>query len=91
MSSITRNQIYLLTKDHPRPVFLRLLPRIAFYQILWMTFAVRNGSAIAYFRGLWAGWQGRHSMRQKHRALMSRRRIDDSEFLERADAGSAPH
>jgi GT2 family glycosyltransferase len=80
---ITRNQIYLLIKDYPRPVFVRLLPRIVVYQCLWLLFALRNGTAGAYLRGLIAGLRGRRTMRQKHRELMVNRRIGDQEFLER--------
>ena len=80
---ITRNQFFLLTKNYPRPVFLRLLPRIALYQFLWMMFALSNHGAGAYLRGLRAGLRGRPSMRQKHDELMARRRIPDSEFLDR--------
>jgi GT2 family glycosyltransferase len=82
---ITRNQIWLLMKDYPRPVFSRLLWRILAYQSLWMTFAVRKGAG-AYFRGLRAALRGRHNMRQKHRELMTKRRISDAEFLQRLRA-----
>jgi len=80
---ITRNQIYLLTKDYPRQVFVRLLPRIVMYQCLWLAFALRNGTSGVYFRGLMAGLRGRRVMRQKHRELIARQRISDDQFLER--------
>jgi GT2 family glycosyltransferase len=80
---ITRNQFFLLTKDYPRPLFLRLLPRIAFYQFLWMMFAIRNSGSGAWLRGLRAALRGRSGMQEKHRKLMARRRIGDGEFLER--------
>lgn len=83
---ITRNQVYLLTKDYPRPVFLRLLPRIVAYQSFWMMFAVRNGGAGAYWRGLRAALRGWRGMREKYRELMAKRRISDLEFLERLRA-----
>lgn len=80
---ITRNQIYILIKDYPRPVFLRLLPRIVVYQSLWLFFAFRNGALSAHLRGLREGLRNRDSMRQKNRALLARRRIGDGEFLQR--------
>jgi len=80
---LTRNQFYLLTKNYPWPVFLRLLPRIAVYQCLWMFYALRNGGLGPYFRGLWAALRGRRSMQEKHRELMRKRRIGNEEFLER--------
>jgi len=83
---ITRNQLWLLMKDHPRPVFRRLLPRIVLYQFLWMMFAIRNGSASAYFSGLSTGWRGRRCMLQRNRDLMTKRRLSDADFLERLRA-----
>ena len=80
---ITRNQIYLLIKDYPRPVFLRLLWRIVFYQLLWMLFAMKSGNLGAWLRGLRDAFRNRRSMRQKNRALLARRRIGDGEFLQR--------
>jgi GT2 family glycosyltransferase len=83
---LTRNQIYLLVKDYPRSVFLRLLPRIAAYQCLWLMFAVRNRGLGAYLRG-WAGaLHGLGRMRRKHGELMAKRRITDDEFLARLRA-----
>ena len=90
---ITRNQIYLVIKDYPRAVFLRLLPRIIAYQFLWMVSAVRrggrgsspdqHGGVSAYFRGLTSAFRDRRGMRQKSRELMAKRRIGDAEFLQR--------
>src|SRR5271167_1312170 len=75
MEFLTRNQIYLLVKDYPRSVSLRLLPRIAVYQCLWLIFAIRNQGLGAYLRG-WAGaLRGTGSMRRKHRELMAKRQI----------------
>ena len=79
---ITRNQIWLLTKDYPPAVFRRLLPRVVVYHGLWKLFALRNRGFGAYLRGLKAALKGRHTMREKHRELMAKRRIGDAEFLE---------
>lgn len=78
---ITRNQVWLLMKDYPRPVFRRLLPRMVAYQSLWMLFAMRNSTS-AYFRGVGAALRNRGGMKNKHRELMSRRQMGDAEFLE---------
>jgi GT2 family glycosyltransferase len=80
---LTRNQIYLLLKDYPRPVLLRLLPRILVYQWMWLLFALRNGTLRAYVRGLIGGLRGSGSMRAKHRDLVATRRISDAEFVAR--------
>ena len=80
---LTRNQIYLLTKDYPRRVFWRLLPRIGVYQALWLVYATRNHVFGPWVRGCWAGLRGWVRMRRKHRELMIKRRITDAEFLAR--------
>lgn len=83
---LTRNQLYLLLKNYPRRVCLRLLPRLVAYQGLWVAFAVRRGGFGPYLRGLFAAIRGRSGMRQKHRELMAKRQITDAEFLSRLRA-----
>jgi GT2 family glycosyltransferase len=80
---ITRNQLYLLMKDYPRPVFLRLLDRVFVYQLLWLMFAMKSGNFRAWIRGLRDALGNRQIMRQKSRALLARRRIGDAEFVQR--------
>jgi GT2 family glycosyltransferase len=80
---LTRNQLYLLAKDYPSPVFWQLLPRIAVYQGLWLSYAARKHAFGAWLRGWWAGLRGWGTMGRKHRELMARRRINDDEFLAR--------
>ncbi len=83
---ITRNQFYVLAKDYPRRVLLRLLPRIVVYQLLWMMYVARRGAAGAYVRGLIAGLRGWGNMRRKRREFAAKRRITDDEFVERLRA-----
>jgi GT2 family glycosyltransferase len=80
---LTRNQLYLLAKDYPRPVFWRLLPRIAVYQGLWLIYAARKQAFGAWLRGWWAGLRGWGRMKDKRRQLVAKRRINDDEFLAR--------
>ncbi len=80
---LTRNQIYLLVKNYPRPVLGQLLPRIAVYQWMWLLFALRNRALGAYLRGLIGGFRGMAKMRAKHREVLAHRRINDGEFLSR--------
>jgi GT2 family glycosyltransferase len=79
---ITRNQLFVLMKDYPATIFRRLLLRIVTYQALWFAFAMKGGHIGPYFRGLQGAVRGRTSMRQKHRELMAKRRIDDEQLLE---------
>ena len=83
---ITRNQIYLVTKDYPPQISRRLRRRILAYQVMWALFALRNGGFAPYLRGLRAGWRDRSSMRHKRTELLSKRRIDDDEFLQKLRA-----
>jgi GT2 family glycosyltransferase len=83
---ITRNQIYLLTKNYPQGVFRKLRRRIIAYQILWALFAMGSGGIGAYLRGLRSVLRNRHSMRRKHLELMNKRRIGDDEFLQKIRA-----
>ena len=83
---LTRNQIYLVTKDYPPAVFSRLLPRFLVYQLLWLGFATAKGALGAYLRGLRAGLRGRRNMQSKREAVLARRKIDDAEFLARLEA-----
>jgi GT2 family glycosyltransferase len=78
---ITRNQFFVLTKDYPSAVFRQLLPRIIVYQAMWFVFALRRGRSAAYFRGLRGAIRGRKRMKQKHRDLMAKRKIDDEQLL----------
>ena len=93
---ITRNQLYLLIKNYPRPVLVRLLPRIVVYQFLWMMLATNPrgsgpvvfpvppfGRVSAYFHGVMAAFRNRSSMRRKGDALLARQRIGDNEFVAR--------
>jgi len=80
---LTRNQIWLLLKDYPGGVLLRLLPRVLVYQLLWMIYALRNSGGSAYLHGWCAAVGGLPGMRRKHRELLAKRRISDAEFLAR--------
>ena len=83
---VTRNQLFLLTKDYPRPVLLRLLPRVIVYQALWLIYAIQNDCAGAWLRGLWAGLRGARKMGEKHHDLMAKRRVTYGGFLKRLRA-----
>ncbi len=78
---VTRNQIWLLVKDYPRPLFLGLFPRVLIYQFLWMLFAIRHGGMGAYFRGMRAAIRGLGLMHRKYGELMAKRKIPDSALL----------
>lgn len=78
---VTRNQLFVLMKDYPRPFLRRWLARIAAYQLLWCLFAVKSAGLGPYLRGLRGAWRGRKRMEHKYRELMAKRTIDDAELL----------
>ncbi len=79
---LTRNQLFILMKDYPRAVWLRALPRIIVYQLLWLLYATKSGNLGAYLRGAAGAAHGRGAMRRKHAELSAKRRISDEQFLE---------
>jgi GT2 family glycosyltransferase len=79
---ITRNQLFVAMKDLPPAVFRKLLPRIAFYQLMWGALAIRNGSLLPYLRGLRGALRGRKKMKQKQGELMAKRKIDDDQLMD---------
>jgi GT2 family glycosyltransferase len=78
---ITRNQLFVLTKDYPPAMFRELVPRIVLYQFMWLGMAAKSGNLAAYLRGLRGAMRGRKRMKQKHRELMAKRTIDDEQLL----------
>jgi GT2 family glycosyltransferase len=78
---LTRNQFFVLTKDYPAPPFRRLLPRILMYQFMWAAYALKSGKIVPYWRGLTGAIRGRKRMKQKHRELMAKRKIDDEQLF----------
>lgn len=80
---ITRNQLFVLRKDYPRPLYRRLFPRIIFYQMLWLLNVIKHGGLPAYFRGIRGAILLRKRIQQKHHELMAKRILNDEELLER--------
>jgi GT2 family glycosyltransferase len=78
---ITRNQFFVWIKDYPAPLFRRLLPRIMMYQFLWAVYALKSGGIVPYLRGLKGALLGRARMKQKHRELMAKRKIDNEQVF----------
>ena len=80
-STLRATRCIVLIKDYPRPLSLRLLPRILVYQALWFLFALKSAGLGPYVRGLRGALRGRKRMKQKHRELMAKRQINDAQLL----------
>lgn len=77
---VTRNQFLLLAKDYPTSVRRRFLWRIAVFQLLWFTYAIRKGGLTPYTRGLRQALAMRDTMRQKGRELRRKQKVSDEAF-----------
>ena len=86
MEYITRNQFWLLVKDYPPRVLIRLLPRILVFQFFWLILCIRRRGLLAYVRGVILALRGLPEMRRRHAHLMSGRRTTDDEFHNRLRA-----
>ncbi len=78
---VTRNQIFLLTKDYPAAVVFRLAPRIFVFQLLLLSFVLARGKAAPYCKGMWGALRIMPRMLRKRRKLMRQRRLTNAEFL----------
>ena len=78
---MTRNQIYLVLKNYPAPVLLRLLPRISVFQALWFLLNVKRGRAGPYLMGMAGALGSLFPLLGERRRVMKRKRISNSEFL----------
>ncbi len=77
---ITRNQIWVVTKNYPASVLLRALPRIIVFQTLWVGLMLSRGLLGACLRGLWQAFRGLPRMLRKRRQIQRNRRITPREF-----------
>jgi GT2 family glycosyltransferase len=78
---VTRNQLFLLIKDYPASILIRLAPRIVLYQLLWLSFVVGRGHVVPYVKGLWRAIRLVPRMIRKRVRLMRQRRITAGQFL----------
>ena len=79
---ITRNQIWVVAKNYPATVFLRALPRIIVFQVLWMGLMLSRGLLKACLRGFWEAFRGLPRMLRKRRQIQRSRSITPREFWE---------
>ena len=79
---MTRNQIFLLVKNYPLPVLLRLLPRIAIYQLLWFALSVKRGALIAYLTGMAKAILALPKMLRQRSQVRRAKKISNRQFLD---------
>lgn len=77
----TRNQILTIIKNYPLPVFLRLLPRIMVFQILWMGYAIKKHAFLASCMGLMGAIRMLPRTLRKREQAMRHRVVFNRELL----------
>jgi GT2 family glycosyltransferase len=77
---LTRNYLWLLTKDYSAATKRRFRARIVLFQLLWVGWAVSHGGLGAYIRGVRAATSKLSLMRARRAELMAKRRISDDDF-----------
>ena len=78
---ITRNQIFLLIKNYPASLLLRLSPRIVVYQLLWMLRTISGKSFAAYLRGMWGVVRHMGAIWRERRSVQGARQLTSAELL----------
>lgn len=85
----SRNQICLVIKNYSWPMLVRLLPRLAMFQLLWAGLAVSKGAFLSYCVGILEAILLLPTMWARRRAILGGRRISDNEMLARLHASEA--
>ena len=78
---MTRNQLFLLIKNYPASLVMRLLPRICLYQLLWFSRVVRENRLPAYLRGLRGALKLFPAMWHARRHIQRTRSVSSRELL----------
>ncbi|MBW2658810.1 MAG: glycosyltransferase family 2 protein [Deltaproteobacteria bacterium] len=68
----TRNNIHVLLKNYSLWMFLRFLPSIVVYQLMWALFSLLKGMIIPYIRGIVQGLKTAPHFLKKRKAILSR-------------------
>ncbi len=53
----TRNNLYVLAKNYSPAMYLRFLPSILVYQLMWLAFCCKHKVVRSYLKGLWQGFR----------------------------------
>ena len=65
----TRNSFYVLLKNYPTLLLLRLLPVILIYQFFWLLFVMKKGQIPAYLQGLGQAVVSMRKIRKKRKQI----------------------
>lgn len=78
---ITKNQILLIVKNYPAGVLIRLLPRVMFFQLLWLGRAFYRGRLLAYVSGCLSALRLLPRMIRKRGEMKKRKRLSNHELF----------
>ena len=78
----TRNNISVLLKNYSLWMFLRFLPSIVVYQLMWALFSLLKGMIIAYLRGIVQSLKTVPQFLKKRKAILTKgENIPEKEFI----------
>lgn len=78
---LTRNQLFLILKNFPGGILLRLLPRIFLFQLLWLGLALRKGAVLPWLRGVLGAIRGLPAVLRRRSRVARVRDFSDAWFL----------
>ncbi|MCI5165358.1 MAG: glycosyltransferase family 2 protein [Candidatus Electrothrix sp. GM3_4] len=76
----TRNSFYVLLKNYPTLLVLRLLPVILIYQFFWLLFVIKKGQFPAYLHGVGQAVISSRGMRKKRKKISEYDLLNIGEF-----------
>jgi len=78
----TRNNIHVLLKNYSFIMFIRFLPSIVIYQLMWALFSLLKGMVPAYLKGVYQGIKSAPQAIKKRKEILScPDNIPEKEFI----------
>ncbi len=82
-----RNVEYLLFKDLPTPILLRVLPAHALYNLMAFIFFASQGQGLAFVQAKWDALRALPRLRAKRRQIQSNARVSMQDLLSQMRGG----
>jgi len=78
----TRNNYYVLLKNYSLMMFIRFMPSIIVYQLMWAVFSLKKGMAVSYLQGIFLAVKTSLKFVQKRETILhNRTNIPENEFV----------
>ena len=83
----TRNNFYVILKNYSLLMFLRFLPSIIVYQLMWAVFSLKKGMTGPYLQGIMLGVKTSLKFVKKRQVILhNRSNIPENEFVKLINA-----